>query len=1347
MASKVFGSVWFRSLRGMLAVLVALAVLLSLLGWWLLGTASGARWLVSTALPYAHSSLPGNMRLEIQGIETDTLADIRIGHLTLSDSEGAWLEMRQFFLRWQPSALWKLRLHVQELGAQHLHLIRTPEAEETPDSTLEEDIDAVIALLENLPDTLRSVTLPPLRLQQLRVDELALGEAILGTASRFVLSGGADLTIRPIQLSFALDSLEGVETTARAIIKGTAEDADFRLRWHEETGGILGTLLPLASPAPLTVEADSTLNDGILTSTLTAHAGEGLLLEAAMALPLRHTARIDWTMTLPEPSLLAPLDGFARPLHAEGSLREEAITLRGRTDSLPNGMQEASVSAEMRLDAGTPPYALHVELQAIQPTAESEGDNKKLHGLLQATGDAERWEIHTLNASLGEDITTAAKGALHLSQGAFFLAGVFTTPQVDGHYSATATSLWDAPQAEALLQLDTLHETLPAPLDETVVLPVRLHVRTKESDGDIPDITATLSSENINGSADIYPQAQDTDPLVVGGIEVQGLPVPLHLTFRHMPTGHGNLELRSDALLLAADYRMEENILNLHRIALEADTHIRLHGALKLDTATSLAQGSLDGYLRSTAPLRGMGIDMPLITAVNGATRLTLSHPRQEQQARLSYGSGFLEMDGTAVAGDVRVDAEARLPAGQAPQLTATIDATTLTFPLSLDHWKIRAQGNTERIDWQMDGKNDSTATRFDTSGHVTMAELLELTVNRLEVAWEQNSLALRAPVTLAYAPDLIHLSKLDLRLNESGSIQAELALSTTESRADIQLSRLPVSALPFGPFAGVKGMLNGKARLSGAPDNPQLQLTLDIDGLQQNYPDMTQIQDQPLTVTLRTTLADQQLSAQLSANAPDAASFAAATAELPVRVSLRPDAPHFAPVGTIDAALKADMVLGPFLPLFMPDGVYGTGHLVADMRLNGALDNPNINGTVDLHSGRIEVLQTGTTIDNIGFAVRAAGNRITLRDGKADDSGKGTLDFSGSVQLTPDMPMEASLDFSQFAVMRHTSGIATMSGTTSLKGDLSDALLKGEWVINSARITIQNGAGGGANIPEIRVIEVASLDDPLADSDYADMTEEEREAMREQRRRDRPFSRNLNMNISIVAENQIFLEGFGLNAELKGRVNIGGVAARPSLSGQMETVRGRWSFFGRTFIVTRGEATLSENNLMAPLIDLRAETQADDITAVAQITGTTENPNIEFTSIPPLPRDEILARVMFGKNLNNISPYQALQLADMLRSLSGAGGGGSLNPLSKLQNTLGIDELKINNDSGSGDDVTVGVGKYVQENIYLEVEGGGAQNSGKVSLEVDITPNISVSTEARQDAESAVRLNYKYDY
>jgi autotransporter translocation and assembly factor TamB len=58
-----------------------------------------------------------------------------------------------------------------------------------------------------------------------------------------------------------------------------------------------------------------------------------------------------------------------------------------------------------------------------------------------------------------------------------------------------------------------------------------------------------------------------------------------------------------------------------------------------------------------------------------------------------------------------------------------------------------------------------------------------------------------------------------------------------------------------------------------------------------------------------------------------------------------------------------------------------------------------------------------------------------------------------------------------------------------------------------------------------------------------------------------------------------------------------------------------------------------------------------------------------------------------------------------------------------------------------------VGVGKYVRENVYLEVEGGAGENSGKVSVEVDLTPSISVETEARQNAESAVRLNYKYDY
>ena len=55
--------------------------------------------------------------------------------------------------------------------------------------------------------------------------------------------------------------------------------------------------------------------------------------------------------------------------------------------------------------------------------------------------------------------------------------------------------------------------------------------------------------------------------------------------------------------------------------------------------------------------------------------------------------------------------------------------------------------------------------------------------------------------------------------------------------------------------------------------------------------------------------------------------------------------------------------------------------------------------------------------------------------------------------------------------------------------------------------------------------------------------------------------------------------------------------------------------------------------------------------------TGRAQNPQIEFTSTPGLPQDEIVSRILFGSSVGDLSAIQAVQLAASLNSLRGSGG------------------------------------------------------------------------------------------
>jgi translocation and assembly module TamB len=105
----------------------------------------------------------------------------------------------------------------------------------------------------------------------------------------------------------------------------------------------------------------------------------------------------------------------------------------------------------------------------------------------------------------------------------------------------------------------------------------------------------------------------------------------------------------------------------------------------------------------------------------------------------------------------------------------------------------------------------------------------------------------------------------------------------------------------------------------------------------------------------------------------------------------------------------------------------------------------------------------------------------------------------------------------------------------------------------------------------------------------------------------------------------------------------------------------------------------------------------------------------------------------------------QAVLLADGVASLAG-GGSGSLDIMGRTRRLTGLDQVDVRQGEESKQGPAIGVGKYLTDDIHVEVEQGTGVDSGEVSVEVEVTPNISGDSETGADAQSRVGVNLKLD-
>ncbi|MEA1084254.1 translocation/assembly module TamB domain-containing protein [Sphingomonas sp. CD22] len=405
------------------------------------------------------------------------------------------------------------------------------------------------------------------------------------------------------------------------------------------------------------------------------------------------------------------------------------------------------------------------------------------------------------------------------------------------------------------------------------------------------------------------------------------------------------------------------------------------------------------------------------------------------------------------------------------------------------------------------------------------------------------------------------------------------------------------------------------------------------------------------------------------------------------------------------------------------------SGPIAVAADFSGRVSAPQLNGLIRADNLTYDNETYGTRLSQMKIAARFTNDRLELTSLSAR-AGNGTVQAQGSVGLAAasgfPIDLRAKLDNAQLAKSDALS--ATTSGDIRFTYGRDGGLLQGNLNIPEARYEIIRQ--GSAEVPELTGIRRKSQIVTPRPTD---------------RPKPAPVSL-IKLDLTVRAANQLFVSGMGLESEWEMNLKVGGTSVAPVITGGLDLVRGTYSFAGKRFEVTRGTIRFRGGQLTDPDINIQASTTVNGITAVIAITGTGQRPQIAFTSTPALPQDEVLSRLLFGTNPENLSATEALQLASALNSLRGSGGGG-LNPLGKLRSATGFDRLRVlGADEASGRGTSLAAGKYLTDNIYVEIVTD-ARGYTATQLEIALTKALSLLTSTGSAGGSDARLKYSKDY
>lgn len=1312
--------------------------------------------------------IAGIGRIELEGLDGDLLSRVRLAELTITDEEGTWLALRNVSLDWRPLRyLTGGGIVINDLGADFGRLDRLPQGGGGGGGG--------------------SFSLPQARIDRLNLERFELGEGVAGPEVVFTANSSLDIGARgAVDFDAQFERLDAPGDRATAVFT-RAENGRMTAAVDLEGApdGPIASLLRIPGHAiAMDANLSGTPEDGSGDADIRldgAEIGEARLqwVDAELTIRARFAAQdwpgrwvsrilggetqseavIDLSGRRPE---LVSLVADAGPTHAVITPSGEAWSIRLETD----GAQIARWSGE--------------PLEAARVTFDGVGDltgDRSIHGDISAEGVAYRgFSADTLT---GFAAVEGPVSGLRIEFAADLTGAGYPEPRL-------AATLGPSPHLEGIVRRDPdgrnwFLEDLVAEGNGNRVGAagdVRLADRAYGLSGEVSLTRLGGLLDGLSGTANAR---VELDGGFDGGLtvaldgQVRNLAGPdviaqlgnradLRGTLTRTASGRygiDGLRIQSDGL--TAEGRIDFTSGNAWRANAEARARRDLaFGAVSLATGTtaSVTASPQNGQTvwrveaggeRITAGPVAMTTPMLVIDGRGGPDDLSadIRFTAATEQGQLDLtgavarsGEGWALRSLTGAAGPVELTGQGRYgpdgPAGRIEgryengpgRITAVADFGETGDSLisigvdargfqwndgRVDRLRLNAQGTLDALDitllstgfyasaWTVTGEGrfvrgaDGMAVSFSPSGEWGDVELA--TVNRLVYAMPSGG-----PARFSGA----------WRLND-GVFALQWQGGDTPN-AELDLSDVPVGLISlYRERTPAEGAISGSIVYRRTPTGPEIEA--DLRGEQLRPPGADP--DSSLTARLSGTLIDGLARAILEAEGSDLVAEASIQANFGALATLAeiPDRMDTA----IDGEAHLSGAIGTLAAFHLPENHQLTGNVVGDAQFTGTLGAPDFSGTLNGNEIDYREIRQGVNIRDGEIAATFSGEGLQIDSLTASDGDRGTLSGSGGVSLAGARPEgEFRLDFRNFTALDRNDLQATATGDVTIALRPEDTILvSGETRLD--RVEARIPEGGRASIVEIDVTEVNA---PPGHRIVA-------------RRQPSPIE----LDYRVRASRRIFLRGPGFDTEWGADIRVTGRADSPRLDGNARLENGTVDFAGRPFEFESGRIRFDGNPADATL-NIVAERTDDSFTAQVRVTGRVSAPEIRLSSSPQLPEDEILSRILFGRSATELSPLEAAQLASTLSSAAtGVGGFGAFD---RLRSAIGIDRLSVR--TGEDGPIVTG-GRYIDDDVYLEIESGGATAETAARIEWEVRPNVTLISRLTGDAGASIAVRWRTEY
>lgn len=330
---------------------------------------------------------------------------------------------------------------------------------------------------------------------------------------------------------------------------------------------------------------------------------------------------------------------------------------------------------------------------------------------------------------------------------------------------------------------------------------------------------------------------------------------------------------------------------------------------------------------------------------------------------------------------------------------------------------------------------------------------------------------------------------------------------------------------------------------------------------------------------------------------------------------------------------LAADSLPVALLTASLPQVEDGRGALAGEVRIGGTVEDPTLQGWMDVRNGAVTVNALAVRYEDIRGRLSFDGNVATV-DSLTVRAGEGTASVGGTVRIGADRPLvylTASFDSFLLSDNEEYNDLVG-SGRVVLSGRIPSPVLTGAVRLESGTIEIPDAEEAELELLDAEIGELAGEESAAPPSAFpAPIAEMRVDALR------------------VALGGGVWIENQTLRAQLESPEVLVSRTADGTfwLTGDVNVVRGTYRLevgpIVREFDVVSGSVSFVGTREFNPSVDILASyrvlttgtgpapTAAE---VLVRLTGTLESPNIELTTNtqPPLPTSEVLSLLVFGR-------------------------------------------------------------------------------------------------------------------